>query len=501
MYVCVVLCSVRYVIAPSGLLTLLTLKARTMHIQHLRRRGSAGTSGAHEGNSPPSPLPLYDHGCTPLLLIAPPAILTFLMEYGAVTRAAGDESVCIDRAYVPLSTRQLDPEDGCVRPDSYWNLLQCALTDSDCASHSLPGNPIPGSTPAVGGSDKEYDLVLFSSYYYDTREDAVSQVADPVVSSPEMGGGCDIRTPGFVSQAADPARGKLYREYFQGGVIPAARELLRAAGVLSLVNVKVDHCPQSYGCAITLSPGQGAGQGAGEGPGLKIVYSGDTRPCPRLVALGRGAAVLIHEATFGDNMARDAVEKSHSTVGEAVGVGAAMGAHVTLLTHFSQRYATLPALPALGLGLPAGAPPPVLPPDPSLRLLPVFDYMGLRVRDLLWCTALTPGYYELLSIERDEEEEGAAGGASEGRSSAVARGGSDGSAGAAASGVAGLRLCSCGQLHPPIPGSGGGSSSAPGDGTLWLADMAGYCAVCNSSSVSVSAGAHAVLAGKKRKNG
>lgn len=34
--------------------------------------------------------------------------------------------------------------------------------------------------------------------------------------------------------------------------------------------------------------------------GKKIVYSGDTRPCEALVDAGRGAHLLIHEATMED---------------------------------------------------------------------------------------------------------------------------------------------------------------------------------------------------------
>jgi ribonuclease BN (tRNA processing enzyme) len=57
---------------------------------------------------------------------------------------------------------------------------------------------------------------------------------------------------------------------------------------------------------------------------------------------------LIHEATFNDDRASDAVTKRHSTVGEAARVGAALRdalageparAHLAsvILTHFSQR--------------------------------------------------------------------------------------------------------------------------------------------------------------------
>ena len=46
--------------------------------------------------------------------------------------------------------------------------------------------------------------------------------------------------------------------------------------------------------------------------------------------------MLIHEATFGDDKQEEAVNKRHSTIGEALGVATRMGAYRTVLTHFSQ---------------------------------------------------------------------------------------------------------------------------------------------------------------------
>ena len=79
-----------------------------------------------------------------------------------------------------------------------------------------------------------------------------------------------------------------------------------------------------------------------------------------MVELGRAlrpaCRLLVHEATFDDSeaMAREAQMKRHSTIGEALGVGAAMGAWRVLLTHFSQRYPKL-ADPRIGGAPTAGA--------------------------------------------------------------------------------------------------------------------------------------------------
>lgn len=100
--------------------------------------------------------------------------------------------------------------------------------------------------------------------------------------------------------------------------------------VAEITSVPVWHCYDSYGLVLQLRNGQ------------KIVYSGDTRPCRQLVAAGMHASLLIHEATFDDSMADDAVKKKHSTVGEALEIARQMRAQEVVLTHFSQRYPKLP---------------------------------------------------------------------------------------------------------------------------------------------------------------
>jgi ribonuclease Z len=92
----------------------------------------------------------------------------------------------------------------------------------------------------------------------------------------------------------------------------------------------VSHCPQSYGVAITHKSG------------WKIVYSGDCRPSGDLVEIGRDATVCIHEATVAETQPQEALEKMHSTTGEAIMVGKRMNAKHILLTHFSQKWSRVP---------------------------------------------------------------------------------------------------------------------------------------------------------------
>ena len=75
-------------------------------------------------------------------------------------------------------------------------------------------------------------------------------------------------------------------------------------------------------------------------------FSGDTRPCRRLVDTIRRyrpnpteePLFLLHEATFGDAEQGQATQKKHSTVSEALRVAYDTRAQRVLLTHFSQRY-------------------------------------------------------------------------------------------------------------------------------------------------------------------
>ena len=75
-----------------------------------------------------------------------------------------------------------------------------------------------------------------------------------------------------------------------------------------------------------------------ERPGRTVVFSGDTRPCEATAELARGADLLVHEATFGDEEAPRAVETGHSTAREAAEIAARAGVKRLVLTHVSARY-------------------------------------------------------------------------------------------------------------------------------------------------------------------
>ncbi|MDH5690561.1 MAG: ribonuclease Z, partial [Candidatus Bathyarchaeota archaeon] len=67
-------------------------------------------------------------------------------------------------------------------------------------------------------------------------------------------------------------------------------------------------------------------------PGRKIVYTGDTRPSENLVKLAENADLLIHEATFDDELMERALEDGHSTPSMAAETAKEAGAKWLVLT-------------------------------------------------------------------------------------------------------------------------------------------------------------------------
>ncbi|PYH76095.1 hypothetical protein BO82DRAFT_359470 [Aspergillus uvarum CBS 121591] len=113
---------------------------------------------------------------------------------------------------------------------------------------------------------------------------------------------------------------------FQDDSDPLSALLREAIGLSDILPCRVQHCRGSM--AVTLVYPDG----------FKLSFSGDCRPSWNFAATGRGSTVLIHEATFQNDMAGSAIAKKHSTYAEALEVARQMQARALLLTHFSQRY-------------------------------------------------------------------------------------------------------------------------------------------------------------------
>ncbi|KAM0752304.1 hypothetical protein T439DRAFT_355163 [Meredithblackwellia eburnea MCA 4105] len=109
-------------------------------------------------------------------------------------------------------------------------------------------------------------------------------------------------------------------------------EMCHSLNLKDVTTVQVLHRCKCWGVAIESNSG------------WKVVFSGDTMPCDRLVEAGKGATLLIHEATIEDELPEVAHAKGHSTFGQAIDIAKRMKAEYCLLTHFSARYPKLPPL-------------------------------------------------------------------------------------------------------------------------------------------------------------
>lgn len=71
-------------------------------------------------------------------------------------------------------------------------------------------------------------------------------------------------------------------------------------------------------------------------PGLKVVYTGDTKACKTVVKISKDADMLIHDATFLD--ADKEKGKYHATTKEAAEIAKKANVKQLILTHVSRRY-------------------------------------------------------------------------------------------------------------------------------------------------------------------
>jgi len=102
--------------------------------------------------------------------------------------------------------------------------------------------------------------------------------------------------------------------------------LKKELGIIKFKALDADHCAEAYGVYFKHESG------------WSFVYSGDTRPYDKMVRQARNATILVHEASFGEDLGNEAIGRKHSTNKEAIEIGMKLKAWRTILTHFSLRY-------------------------------------------------------------------------------------------------------------------------------------------------------------------
>jgi ribonuclease Z len=146
-------------------------------------------------------------------------------------------------------------------------------------------------------------------------------------------------------------------------------EETQRCGLTSIQSCLVDHCHGALAMVFNFPTG------------FKVAYSGDCRPSERFTEIGQGATLLIHEATFDDELQGDAIAKKHSTTAEALNVGKKMNARRILLTHFSQRYQKIPVMDSHG--------------GKDQVAIVAFDYMRVKIGDIAKLEAFKPALIKL----------------------------------------------------------------------------------------------------------
>lgn len=150
----------------------------------------------------------------------------------------------------------------------------------------------------------------------------------------------------FLSLMFQTNSDKYFRPVHHDDAATMTLALAKIQPIMFWENIRVDHSCLAYGFVLGLRYDDRAP--------FVFCYSGDTRPCSRLVQACRrlcatyrtGGRVdfLLHEATFDENEKHMSLAKMHSTVQGAVSIARAVDARRVMLTHFSQRYDAVPAI-------------------------------------------------------------------------------------------------------------------------------------------------------------
>ena len=205
----------------------------------------------------------------------------------------------------PLEIREYHSPEGRLIEESR-NILECARDQEPETT-----NVIPGSSPIANGkNDGSNGLTV------------VYETPDYVVSARPLNH--RIFAIGYrIEERPRPGRFDLER----------ARELGIPEGPL--------FGRLQSGQEVQLSDGRIIKPSQVLGPpraGKAIAYCTDTRPCEAGMELASDCDLLIHEATYTEELTAEAREYGHSTAAQAARIASDSGARRLLITHFSTRY-------------------------------------------------------------------------------------------------------------------------------------------------------------------
>ena len=96
-------------------------------------------------------------------------------------------------------------------------------------------------------------------------------------------------------------------------------------GSVRAFSFPVDHIPGAVGWRV-------------ESDGVSVVFSGDTRFCPRLAEAAQGASVLIHEVLSTESDKEGTMRRGHSTAAEAARIAAQAGVSQLIITHIDSPF-------------------------------------------------------------------------------------------------------------------------------------------------------------------
>jgi ribonuclease BN (tRNA processing enzyme) len=169
-------------------------------------------------------------------------------------------------------------------------------------------------------------LLLWSVIQTLRERGAPPQEETRVYADPRVLAGVESLFDAVATAAPRLFAGKLQLTPVTDGTVMTLRSGAR------LTPFSVDHLPVAggaMGCLLDLG-------------GVRIAYSGDTRPTRRLIEVAQNADVLLHEAGGLDARSSEVHRLGHSTAGDAGRAATAAGVARLVLTHLPSEHLAEP---------------------------------------------------------------------------------------------------------------------------------------------------------------